>query len=72
MTLSELRSVCADNEGDFVSLFLPPPNGNGYTRRLAGKKGPLGEIVCGTQRGQVVRFSTKAVLRFLNKMEEKQ
>ena len=67
MTIDELREACAG--GDYVLLFLPPPNSNGYTRRLCGRRGPRGEVLCGTERGQTVRFLSKAVLRCLDKIE---
>ena len=67
MTPDELRNLCQD--GDYVLLRLPAPNGSGYTRRLAGGRGPRGEIINGTAKGQTVRFQSKAVLRFLDRME---
>lgn len=68
MAPDELRAACAGHE--YVTLHLPPPNSQGYSRRLCGKRGPRGEIMCGTsERGQVVKFLSKAVLRHLDKME---
>lgn len=64
MTLSELREAC--RRGDYVLLHLPPPNGQGYTRRLCGKYGPRGEIINGTRTGgQTVRFISKQVLKYI-------
>ena len=68
MTTDELRDAC--QVGDYVLLLLPPPNSQGYTRRLCGRYGPRGEIINGTpERGQTVRFLSKAVLRHLDKIE---
>lgn len=63
MTLDELES--AARIGTYVLLHLPPPNGRGYTRRLAGSRGPRGEIICGNDKGQTVRFLSSGVLRFV-------
>lgn len=69
MTIDELREACRG--GDYVLLHLPPPNSQGYTRRLCGKRGPRGEVINGTPtRGQTVRFLSSAVLRHLDKMEK--
>lgn len=65
MKIEELRELC--DSGDYVLLHLPLPNGNGYTRRLDGGCGPRGEIINGNERGQTVRFLSKAVLRYLDK-----
>jgi len=68
MTIEELREACS--LGKYVILHLPPPNSNGYTRRLCGKRGPRGEILCGRpESGQTVRFLSAAVLRHLDKGE---
>jgi hypothetical protein len=68
VTIDELRAAC--REGDYVSLLLPPPNGQGYTRRLCGRVGPRGEIIGGRpERGQTVRFRSDEVLKYLDKME---
>ena len=69
MTPGELRKQCQG--GDYVLLYLPAPNSQGYTRRLAGKRGPRGEVINGTDRGQTCRFASKDVLRFLDKEEAK-
>ena len=66
MKISELRDACAG--GDYVLLYLPAPNSQGYTRRLCGRHGPRGEVINGTAKGQIVRFLSKAVLRCLDKI----
>lgn len=63
MTLDELETACTGH--DYVLLHLPPPNSQGYTRRLAGRRGPRGEIICGNDQGQTVRFPCAGVLRFV-------
>lgn len=70
MTNDELRDAC--HRGTHVLLFLPPPNGEGYTRRLLGYHGPRGEVINGTDRGQTVRFESKAVLRCLDRLEREE
>ncbi len=66
MRIDELRAMCLT--ADDVFLHLPPPNGQGYTRRLCGRRGPRGEVICGREgKGQTVRFCSKAVLKFLEK-----
>jgi len=66
MTIEELREAC--NVGRYVVLLMPPPNSNGYTRRLFGMRGPRGEVLCGRPDGhQMVRFLSAAVLRHLDK-----
>lgn len=64
MTLDELERLAKDG-GPHIVLHLPQPNSRGYTRRLAGRHGPRGEIVCGNDKGQVVRFLSADVLRFV-------
>jgi hypothetical protein len=68
MRIDDLRKQC-EEAGEHIVLFLPPPCGSGYTRRLCDTYGPRGEIINGTERGQVVRFKTAAVLRCLDKHE---
>jgi hypothetical protein len=47
------------------------PLGNGYTRRLCGRRGPRGEILCGRAGShQVVSFKSSDVLRFVRKNPE--
>ena len=65
MTIAELQEAC--DGGDYVLLHLPPPNGSGYTRRLCGAYGPRGEVICGNEKGQTVRFLSRAVLKYLDK-----
>ena len=61
MTVDELREAC---QGESVLLRLPPPNSQGYTRRLFGTGGPRGTIIVGTpDGGQTVRFRSRDVLR---------
>lgn len=68
MTNEELRDACEGREE--VVLKFPPPPGRGCTRRLFGRRGPRGQILAGHPKaGQIVRFSTKAVLRYLDKAE---
>ena len=68
MRVDELRAACMASE--YVLLQLPPPNSQGYTRRLAGRRGPRGEVINGTpERGQTVRFLSKDVLRYLDKAQ---
>lgn len=68
MTLDELRAKC--HEYKYVLLHLPPPNGQGFMRRLCGRQGPLGEIINGTAKGgQTVRFRSDQVLRHIDKIE---
>ena len=67
MTFAELREACKG--GDYVLLHLPPPNSQGYTRRLCGTHGPRGEIINGTvEGGQTVRFLSAAVVRCLDRI----
>ena len=68
MIIDELRKKCLEESN--IVLKLPPPNGQGYTRRLCGKNGPRGVIISGTERGQLVRFKSDAVLRYLNYSKE--
>ena len=68
MTIDDLRQYCHEDEG--ITLRMPPPNGRGYTRRLAGSHGPRGRIICGNERGQTVVFKSDAVLRYLDSAEE--
>ena len=65
MTLDELELKASGSQ--YVVLHLPPPNGNGYTRRLAGRHGPRGDIICGNDKGQTVRFLSADVLRFVKR-----
>ncbi len=67
MTLDELRAEC--QRADYVLLHLPPPNSQGYTRRLDRPCGPRGEIICGNADGQTVRFLSAAVLRYLDRLK---
>ncbi len=68
MTVDELRQQC--QSCDQIRLHFPPPCGRGYTRRLAGRYGPRGRIICGNERGQTVVFKSDAVLRYLDSAEE--
>ena len=66
MTPNEIRAACAGSE--YITLHLPPPNSQGYTRRLFDSYGPRGEVLCGTpERGQTVRFQSAAMLRCLDR-----
>ncbi len=70
MTHDKLREACS---GKYVVLKLPPPNGQGETRRLCGRRGPRGYVLSGTpERGQLVRFLSSAVLRHLDKKAGKE
>lgn len=64
MTPEELVRLC--NESPVLTLRLPPPLSEGYTRQMFGNRGPRGEIVCGVPDShQVVRFKSANVLRWI-------
>jgi len=70
MKIDDLRAKCLESE--YVVLHLPAPNSEGYTRRLCGKTGPRGEVLCGRPTtGQTVRFDSRAVLRYLHRLDGK-
>ena len=67
MTITELREFCQGV--DAINLYMPAPNGRGYTRRLAGLRGPRGVIVRENKHGQMVIFQSKDILRYLDREE---
>lgn len=70
MEVDDLRQLCAETigrGGGAVMLVLPGPPGQGFTRRLCGKRGPRGEIINVNKAGDsVCRFNAAAVLKFLD------
>jgi len=72
MTVSGLRETCVNaiEEGASIINLRLPGVGRGYSRRLLGRSGPIGRIVCGSSRHQVVRFEAKRVLAFLEGIDE--
>lgn len=87
MTVEELKSACAaaidrryeiESQGlptlgdAIINLVLPGP-ATGFKRRLVGRRGPLGDIMCENVidgRVQcVVNFNAKQVLDWIQKQE---
>lgn len=87
MTVDELKSACVaaiDRKAEMKSQGLPtfgdaiinlvlPGSATGFKRRLAGRRGPLGDIMCENVidgRVQcVVNFDAKQVLNWIQKQE---
>ncbi len=71
MDIQELRTLC--NEGDQVYLHLPPPRDPRMSlpasRLLCGSHGPRGYVTSSDATGEAVYFSSRAVLRFLDKLD---
>jgi hypothetical protein len=67
MTIQELLEMCDD--GEYIMLHMSAPLSQGYTRRLCGRHGPCGEVICGTPEHQVVRFRSADVIRFIEEHE---
>lgn len=65
MKIPELIKQC--HADDVVTLRLPPPNEPGFNRRLLDGAGPIGHILCGGEKGQLVRFKSVDILRFLDR-----
>lgn len=70
MTLSDLRALCGDGTGT-VSLRVNRESTNGHSIRLLPRSGPRGEVMCYRDGKTVARFSAKALLRWINRMEGK-
>ena len=66
MLPTDLRKMC--EPGGQISLKLPGTR-PGFGRRLCGRRGPIGHIICGRTDYQIVRFDADAVLRFLDQHE---
>lgn len=70
MTLSDLRAICGDGTGD-VGLRINRESTNGYSIRLLPRSGPRGIVMCCRDGKTVARFSAKALLRWIDRMEGK-
>jgi hypothetical protein len=74
MTFAELRLECFDATTRFdgtITLVLPGVR-KGISRRLFGKCGPLGEVMCNNHDGDsVCRFKAAAVLDYIDKARRK-
>jgi len=74
MTLEELRLQCSDaiaNCFGMIALVLPGIK-TSRSRRLFGKCGPLGEVVCDNYDGNsVCCFDAAAVLDYIDKVRDK-
>lgn len=74
MEVAELKAACQatiSRGGGAVMLVIPGPPGNGYSKRLCGKRGPRGEIINYRDGQSVCRFDAGAVLKFLEREEAK-
>lgn len=67
MTVEELREKCEDAKaaGFKVLLVVPGPAPRGNHKRLAGRRGPLGEFVSQGDRGSNCYFDPEAILQWL-------
>ena len=67
MTLEEMRQACGDGTGQ-VTLVIPrEPTAEGI--RLTPTSGPVGYVL-NVQKGQTLaRFSSRALLRWLDRQE---
>ena len=68
MTPTKLRDLCGDGTGS-VTLRIARESSNGYSIRLLPRSGPRGIVTCYRDGLTVARFSAKALLRWLDRIE---
>lgn len=69
MNIADLRIQCqarVDRGIDTIAVVVPG-KAYGNTKRLAGRSGPRGEIVCENEKDCIVAFSVKDILKWLDK-----
>lgn len=73
MTHAELRAAAqyvvarGDSGGGYVLTLVLPGEGTGATRRLAGRSGPRGEVLCINSEGNTAcAFDARKVLSWLD------
>lgn len=71
MTLNQLRSSfeSARSSGRKTIALVIPGRANGNTKRLAGRSGPRGEVVCENENDCIVAFNVDRVLTWMDKNE---
>lgn len=80
MTLAELRQKCLDKIARCEDTTLPPVpyeialvipgRCSGNSKRLAGRKGPLGEVVSECEDSCVVAFDARKVLAWVDAVQK--
>lgn len=68
MNLKDLREACADGTGT-VGLRIPRESSTGHSIRLLPRSGPRGIVMCYRGGMTVARFSCKALLRWIDRVE---